>query len=126
MDTFYNGNIYENLKNMKDWLYVDLDSESSDKMLYKCSNVISNKLNNALEKEDVIEGFSSKCCPDGTTNIDDNCVKVCINCKYNDCNYGSSNLGNVFYKYPTDKKEMDNLNVDEQIFNYIVIDAPNN
>ena len=118
--------VYENFKNVRDCLYVDIYSESSDKMLYKCSDTISKKLNKALEKKEVVEGFSlNECCPDGTTNINNQCVKVCKNCKYNDCNYGSSNIGN-FYGLPMDKKEKTNLISDEQIFNYIVIDVPDN
>tara|TARA_Y100001935_G_scaffold207787_2_gene177208 strand:- start:4025 stop:4399 length:375 start_codon:yes stop_codon:yes gene_type:complete len=124
MDSFYEG-----LKDMKDCLYVDLDSESSDKMLYKCSNAVSKKINNALEKKDVVEGFSSNCCPDGTTNINNNCVQICKNCKYNDCNTGSSNIGN-FYKSPViaadDKKGIKNMNDNEQLFNYIILDVPDN
>ena len=124
MDSFYEG-----LKDMKDSLYVDLDSESSDKMLYNCSNAVSKKINGALEKKDVVEGFSSNCCPDGTTNINNNCVQVCKNCKYNDCNTGSSNIGN-FYKFPVnaadDKKGIKNMNDNEQLFNYIVLDVPDN
>ena len=123
------NSFYEDLKNMKDCLYVDLDSESSDKMLYNCSNAVSKKMNDALEKKDVVEGFSSNCCPDGTTNINNNCVQVCKNCKYNDCNTGSSNIGN-FYKSPVitddDKKGIKNMNDNEQLFNYIVLDVPDN
>ena len=126
MNSFYSGKIYEDFKNLKDCLYVDLDSESSDKMLYKCSDAVSKKLNNALEKKDVVEGFSSNCCPDGTTKMNGNCVRVCNNCKYNDCNYGSSNVGQVFYQRPVDKKEKNNLFLDELIFNYIVLDVPDN
>ena len=118
--------LYENFKNVRDCLYIDLDSESSDEMLYKCSDTNSKNLNKALEKKEVVEGFSlNECCPDGTTNINNQCVKVCKNCKYNDCNYGSSNIGN-FYGLPMDKKEKENLLSDEQIFNYIVIDVPDN
>lgn len=128
MDSFYGIKLYEDLKNMSDCLYVDLDSESSDKMLYKCSDAVSKKLNDALEKKEVVEGFSSNCCPDGTTKVNHQCVEVCNNCKYNDCNYGSSNIGNFFYKkpVPVDKKENNNLNLDENIFNYIVVDVPSN
>jgi hypothetical protein len=128
MDSFYGIKLYEDLKNMSDCLYVDLDSESSDKMLYKCSDAVSKKLNNALEKKAVVEGFSSNCCPDGTTKVNNQCVEVCNNCKFNDCNYGSSNIGNFFYKkpVPVDKKEKNNLNLDENIFNYIVVDVPSN
>ena len=128
MDSFYGIKIYEDLKNMSDCLYVDLDSESSDKMLYKCSDAISKKINDSLEKKVVVEGFSSNCCPDGTTKVNNHCVEVCNNCKYNDCNYGSSNIGNFFYKkpVPVDKKEHNNLILDEHIFNYIVSDVPSN
>ena len=126
MDLFNNGKMYGDLKKLSSCLYIDLDSESSDKMLYKCSDAVSKKLNNALEKKDVIEGFTSNCCPDGTTKKSNDCLRVCNNCKYNDCNYGSSNLGNLFYKTPVDKKERNNLISDEQIFNYIVIDVPDN
>ena len=124
MESFYEG-----LKNMKDCLYVDLDSESSDKMLYNCSKAVSEKINYALEKKDVVEGFSSNCCPDGSTNINNNCVHICKNCKYNDCNTGSSNIGN-FYNSPVfdddDKKGIKNMNDNEQLFNYIVFDVPDN
>lgn len=128
MDSFYGIKLYEDLKNMSDCLYVDLDSESSDKMLYKCSDAISKKINESLEKKVVVEGFSSNCCPDGTTKVNNHCVEVCNNCKYNDCNYGSSNIGNFFYKkpVPVDKKENNNLILDEHIFNYIVLDVPSN
>jgi hypothetical protein len=128
MDSFYGIKLYEDLKNMSDCLYVDLDSESSDKMLYKCSDAISKKINESLEKKVVVEGFSSNCCPDGTTKVNNHCVEVCNNCKYNDCNYGSSNIGNFFYKkpFPVDKKENNNLILDEHIFNYIVLDVPSN
>ena len=128
MDSFYGIKLYEDLKNMSDCLYVDLDSESSDKMLYKCSDAISKKINESLEKKVVVEGFSSNCCPDGTTKVNNHCLEVCNNCKYNDCNYGSSNIGNFFYKkpVPVDKKENNNLILDEHIFNYIVLDVPSN
>ena len=129
MDSFYSGKMYGDLKDMKDCLYIDLDSESSDEMLYKCSNVVSKKINDSLEKKYVVEGFSSNCCPDGTTNINNNCVQICKNCKYNDCNTGSSNIGNFYnlQKYDTDdKKGNQNMNDSEQIFNYIVLDVPNN
>ena len=97
MDSFYGIKLYEDLKNMSDCLYVDLDSESSDKMLYKCSDAISKKINESLEKKVVVEGFSSNCCPDGTTKVNNHCVEVCNNCKYNDCNYGSSNFPCTWY-----------------------------
>lgn len=126
MDTFDGLKLYEDFKNMKDCLYIDLDSESSDKMLYKCSDHISKKLNQSLEKKDVIEGFYSKSfCPDGTTSVNNMCVEVCQNCKYNDNNFGSSNLG-YLYNRGVDKKEIKNLKNDEEIFNYIVIDVPDN
>ena len=130
MNTFYSGKIYEDLQNMKECLYVDLDSESSDKMLYKCSNTVSKKMNDILEKKDVVEGFSLNCCPDGTTNINNNCVPVCKNCKYNDCNTGaSSNIG-IMYEYPElttgNKKGVQNIDDNQEIFNYIVVDTPIN
>ena len=125
MDSFYSIKLYEDMKDIKDCLYIDLDSESSDKMLYKCSSKVSKKLNDALEKKEVVEGFTSNCCPDGTTNINNNCVKVCNNCKVNDCNSGSSNIGN-FYQYYSDKKEKKNLTSDEEIFNYIITDYQGN
>ena len=112
--------VYENFKNVRDCLYVDLDSESSDKMLYKCSDTISKKLNKALEKKEVVEGFSlNECCPDGTTNINNQCVKVCKNCKYNDCEKGSGNIG-VYYKEKFGNKAKIHQEMDTEMFNYIV------
>ena len=125
MDAFHGLKLYEDFKNMSDCLYVDLDSEKSDQMLYECSDHISKKLNKALEKKDVIEGFSSNCCPDGSTGVNNTCVEVCQNCKYNDCNHGSSNIGYLYNK-AVDKKEDKNLKSDEGIFNYIVLDVPDN
>jgi hypothetical protein len=132
MNSVYSNKIYEDLKNMKDCLYIDLDSESSDKMLYKCSNAVSKKINGALEKKPVVEGFSSNCCPDGTTNINNNCLEVCKNCKYNDCNFGSSNIGTFYnlnlnsFGTGDNKKEIQNMNENENIFNYIVYDYTDN
>jgi len=124
MDAFYGLKLYENMKEMKDCFYVDLDSEKSDEMLYKCSNFIGNKINQKLE-ENVIEGFSQRCCPDGMTGVNGTCVEVCQNCDYNDCRRGSSNRG-ILYGLPVDKKEKKNRKFDEDIFNYVVIDFPIN
>ena len=40
--------------------------------------------------------------------VNGQCIEVCQNCKYNDCNYGSSNLGDFIGK-PFDGKERNNL-----------------
>ena len=110
---------------MKDCYYVDLDSENSDQMLYNCSKALGKKINERLEKKDTVEGFSQNCCPDGMTGVNGTCVEVCQNCDYNDCSYGSRNRG-ILYGKPVDKKEYKNRKSDEEIFNYIVIDVPDN
>lgn len=117
--------MYGTFKDLSNCLYIDLDSESSDQMLYKCSDAISKNINKSLEKKPSIEGFSEKCCPDGTTDVNGSCVEVCNNCDYNDCDVGSLNIGN-FYKYPNDKKETKNRIIDEDMYNYIVMDVPDN
>jgi len=148
MNTFYANNLYENFKDIKDCLYVDLDSESSDEMLYKCAGSISKKINNQLEKKEgftdllnktneyiqkrdgVFEGFTSNCCPDGTTNINNTCQEICKNCKYNDCNYGSSNLGNSFVSSTFGTKDSlkgkQNMYDNEELFNYVINDFTTN
>lgn len=149
MNTFYGNKIYENFKDIKDCLYVDLDSESSDEMLYKCAGSISKKINNQLEKKEgftnllnktsayiqeknggVVEGFSSGCCPDGTTNINNTCQKICKNCKYNDCNYGSLNIGQSFASSTFGTKDslkgVKNMHVNEELFNYVINDFTTN
>ena len=142
MDAFYGVKLYETIKDMKDCMYIDLDSQNSDQMLYNCSKAVGGKLNETLEKKEVVgtlekkdtvetlekdtvEGFSQNCCPDGTTGVNGTCVEVCQNCDYNDCSYGSRNRG-ILYGSPVDKKEYKNRKLDEEIFNYIVIDVPNN
>ena len=128
MDAFYGVKLYETMKYMKymkDCMYIDLDSENSDQMLYNCSKAVGKKLNERLEKKEVVEGFTQNCCPDGTTGVNGTCVEVCQNCDYNDCSYGSRNRG-ILYGRPVDKKEYKNRKLDEEIFNYIVIDVPNN
>lgn len=134
MDAFYGVKLYETMKGMKDCMYIDLDSQNSDQMLYNCSKVVGEKLNERLEKKEVVEtsenkdtfeGFSQNCCPDGTTGVNGTCVEVCQNCDYNDCSYGSRNRG-ILYGRPVDKKEYKNRKFDEEIFNYIVIDVPDN
>lgn len=122
MDAFYGVKLYETMKYMKDCMYIDLDSQNSDQMLYNCSKAVGEKLNEKLE---VVEGFSQNCCPDGTTGVNGTCVEVCQNCDYNDCSYGSRNRG-ILYGRPVDKKEYKNRKLDEEIFNYIVIDVPDN
>ena len=109
MNTLYDQGLYSNMQELSNCLYVDLDSESADKMLYKCSDAISKNINKSLEKKPTMEGFSTrildgrvamdgeKCCPDGTTDVNGSCVEVCNNCDYNDCSSGSSNIG-TFYK----------------------------
>ena len=79
MDAFYGVKLYETMKDMKDCMYIDLDSQNSDQMLYNCSKAVGGKLNEKLEKKDVVvetlenkevvEGFSQNCCPDGTTGV---------------------------------------------------------
>lgn len=125
MDAFYGVKLYETMKDMKDCYYVDLDSENSDQMLYNCSKALGKKINERLEKKDTVEGFSQNCCPDGMTGVNGTCVEVCQNCDYNDCSYGSRNRG-ILYGKPVDKKEYKNRKSDEEIFNYIVIDVPDN
>ena len=125
MDAFYGVKLYETMKDMKDCYYVDLDSENSDQMLYNCSKAVGKKINERLEKKDNVEGFSQNCCPDGMTGVNGTCVEVCQNCDYNDCSYGSRNRG-ILYGKPVDKKEYKNRKSDEEIFNYIVIDVPDN
>jgi len=131
MDAFYGVKLYETMKDMKDCAYIDLDSESSDQMLYNCSKAVGKKLNESLEKRGEleskggVEGFSQNCCPDGTTGVNGTCVEVCQNCDYNDCSYGSRNRG-LLYGKPVDKKEYKNRKLDEDIFNYIVYDVPDN
>ena len=75
-------------------------------MLYKCTGAIGKKLNKKME-EKPIEGFTN-CCPDGMTMVNGQCIEVCQNCKYNDCNFGSSNLGD-FYSRPFDGKKVKTL-----------------
>ena len=134
MDAFYGVKLYETMKDMKDCAYIDLDSQNSDQMLYNCSKAVGKKLNERIEKKDIVEklenkdtfeGFTQNCCPDGTTGVNGTCVEVCQNCDYNDCSYGSRNRG-ILYGKPVDKKEYKNRKLDEEIFNYIVIDVPNN
>ena len=125
MEAFYGVKLYETMKDMKDCYYVDLDSENSDQMLYNCSKALGKKINERLEKKDTVEGFSQNCCPDGMTGVNGTCVEVCQNCDYNDCSYGSRNRG-ILYGKPVDKKEYKNRKSDEEIFNYIVIDVPDN
>ena len=122
MNAFYGTMLYENIKDFKDCAYIDLDSENSDQMLYKCTGAIGKKLNKKMEEKP--EGFTN-CCPDGMTMVNGQCIEVCQNCKYNDCNFGSSNLGG-FYSRPFDGKESKNLKDDREIFNYIVLDVPDN
>ena len=134
MNRFHGSKIYETDKNNSDCFYVDLESEKSDEMLHKCSENITENLNNYLKNSsfnsDNIEGFTSNsnCCPDGTTSVNNTCVEVCKNCKYNDCNYGSSNLGYLYNNdnLNSEKKENKNLKFSEDIFNYIVIEFPDN
>ena len=94
-------------------------------MFYKCTNSIAKGINERLEKKDIIESFTSgDCCPDGSKNINGVCSPVCVNCNYNECSTGSQNRG-VLYDYPSDNKQKKNLEEDEGIFNYIVIDIEN-
>ena len=123
MNAFYGTMLYENLKDFKDCAYIDLDSENADQMLYKCTGAIGKKLNKKM-REKSIEGFTN-CCPDGMTMVNGECIEVCQNCKYNECNFGSSNLC-VFYSHPHDGKESKNLKDDREIFNDLVIDVPDN
>lgn len=149
MNTFYGNKLYESFKDIKDCLYIDLDSESSDEMLYKCADSVSKKINNQLEKKEgftnlvnksieyvqennvrVVEGFSSNCCPDGTTNINNTCQQICKNCKYNDCNYGSSNIGKSFVSSTFGTKDSlkgkQNMYDNQELFNYVVNDFTTN
>ena len=118
--------------------YVDLDSENSMEMLKNCSSNILQEVENIAKqyiqiegfvdgeddgpKVNLIEGFTDKnnCCPDGYKNENGNCKRVCINCKYNECNMGNGNIGKHFRTSNKDKKSMINVEMDNNIFNYIV------
>lgn len=70
-------------------------------------------------KENFIEGFTDqrKCCPDGFDLINGKCEKVCINCKFNNCNKESQNLGQVFQD--KNKKALEVNKENEEILDYI-------
>ena len=129
------------LKIYNDCKYIDLDSESSNAMLTKCTHSVINNIQNVtqeiiepfveggggglLNQKDsiVIEAFSNKegCCPQGQDIVDGVCKKVCINCKYNNCDHSSRNIGQIF-DYIKEDKPVKNDKVDNDVFQYIITD----
>lgn len=82
---------------------------------------------NYKEKEEgIIEPFSSgdNCCPQGFDMINGNCERVCINCKYNNCNKHSQNIGQV-YGYENNKKGISNKKNNEDVLEYIFSELDN-
>lgn len=81
---------------------------------------------NINEKELVIEGFENggKCCPQGFDLIDGECKKVCINCKYNNCDTKSHNIGQV-YNYENNKKALENKKSNDDVLEYIFSEINN-
>ena len=70
----------------------------------------------------LIEPFqntNNMCCPDGHTLINGKCSQICTNCKYNDCEKGSGNIG-VYYKEKFGNKAKIHQEMDTEMFNYIV------
>tara|TARA_Y100000768_G_C23589138_1_gene500722 strand:+ start:254 stop:595 length:342 start_codon:yes stop_codon:yes gene_type:complete len=96
--------------------YIDLEAENAHKMLSKCINTV---LETYEDSPTIIEGFQDNCCPDGHTFSNDKCQKVCINCKYNDCDKGSGNRGTLYDYTLHDKKGIKNKKMDDDIFTYI-------
>lgn len=78
------------------------------------------------KEESIIEPFSSgdSCCPQGFDMINGNCVRVCINCKYNNCNKHSQNIGQV-YGYENNKKGISNKKNNEDVLEYIFSELDN-
>lgn len=76
--------------------------------------------------EGIIEPFSSgdNCCPQGFDMINGNCQRVCINCKYNNCNKHSQNIGQV-YGYENNKKGISNKKNNEDVLEYIFSELDN-
>ena len=78
------------------------------------------------KEEGIIEPFSSgdNCCPQGFDMINGNCERVCINCKYNNCNKHSQNIGQV-YGYENNKKGISNKKNNEDVLEYIFSELDN-
>lgn len=79
-----------------------------------------------LINKDKIEGFTSgeECCPDGYDKINNECKKVCLNCKYNNCQIHSQNIGQV-YNYEENKKAIFNSKMNDDIFDYFISEIDN-
>ena len=129
----------ESLQNFNLCQYVDLDSQNAYETLSECSNNVINQLNKYIKNDNkLIEGFvnfedniqffnNGTCCPDGTTFENGECNRLCINCKYNDCDNSSSNIG-VRYNYDKtiNKNAILNQNIDDEMVAYIFGDVMEN
>ena len=71
-------------------------------------------------KELVIEGFKNggNCCPQGSDLIDGVCQRVCVNCKYNNCDTQSHNIGQV-YDYESNHKALESKKSNDIVLEYI-------
>lgn len=76
-----------------------------------------------LNRPELIEGFTDKnnCCPQGFDMINGTCERVCVNCKYNNCNKHTQNIGQV-YKYENNLKGLENKKINEDVIEYIFSD----
>ena len=129
------------LKIYNDCEYLDLESNNASQMLDKCLSSINDEIIEGFVEGGNFGNYNSKtldnhilniepykdfieCCPDGHKKIDGDCKEICVNCKYNECERGSGNIGNMYYPINENKNDkIEECNkIDDSIFTYIVTD----
>lgn len=114
----------DNLYNINEFRQLNTDINAKIKEQNQTvESFVEGGYGGALNRPELIEGFTdkNKCCPQGFDLINGKCERVCVNCKYNNCNKHTQNIGQV-YKYENNLKGLENKKINEDVIEYILSD----
>lgn len=113
----------DNIYNINEFRRLNTDINSKIQSSKIVETFVEGGYGGSLNRRDSIEAFTDgeKCCPQGFDLIDGKCERVCVNCKYNNCNKHSQNIGQV-YKYENNLKGIGNKKINDDVIEYIFSD----
>ena len=124
--SLYDNKPKDNIYNINEFRRLNTDINSKIQNSKMVESFVEGGYGGSLNQPDSIEAFTDgeKCCPQGFDMINGKCERVCVNCKYSNCNKHSQNIGQV-YKYENNLKGIENKKINDYVLEYILSDIDN-